>query len=486
MSKAEKENLMENRTIELSADLVIIGAGAGGLSAAAAACLAGVKRIIVLEKQTFPGGNSLMPKAPVSRMHMDLSDPAEENMYRNFYDPDTRFKTLTEWTHGMSDASLVRVLADKEADNVEWLNSLRPARDDGSPKLPDILVPWLKAQGVEILCSAAVSEMCMDEGRFCGVKAIGKDSCLDIVADHAVIACGGFLGSMSHMRRYFPYYRADLTDRLARISFQNSGDGIRLAEQCGGDISAHTAFEIKSACNVLRIESAINPHNRPEVIWVNKFGQRFVSETDETARIAQFDQPDMESFVLFDAAVFRRILQRPDSSRLTKFFQALIDAGRIFRRSTAFELATAIGCPPEQLELTLKTYNVFCEDGKDAQFGKAQQGLHALRTPPFYAIPVTPGIICTHGPLRVDTEMRLLDKQRRPIGGVFAAGVDIGNTDVDVYCATCSGHSLGWSIASGRIAGEQAAKEILKTYPRKGVTKWQKNSMQKAPVTKGI
>jgi fumarate reductase flavoprotein subunit len=117
-----------------------------------------------------------------------------------------------------------------------------------------------------------------------------------------------------------------------------------------------------------------------------------------------------------------------------------------------------MGVKPEVLKDTVEEYNSFCDHGRDAGFAKNPIFLMPLRNPPYYALKGGLALTATHGGVKINQRMEALDKEDEPIGGLYAAGVETGATDWDSYNMWLSGHSFGFAINSGRIAGEEAAK----------------------------
>ena len=87
--------------------------------------------------------------------------------------------------------------------------------------------------------------------------------------------------------------------------------------------------------------------------------------------------------------------------------------------------------------------------------------LHALRTPPFYAMKCGACINTAHGDIRCNHNMQVISQQDAPIVGLYAAGVDTGGTDWGTCNTHFTGHSFGFSINSRQIAGESAARQLL-------------------------
>ena len=125
------------------------------------------------------------------------------------------------------------------------------------------------------------------------------------------------------------------------------------------------------------------------------------------------------------------------------------------------DIANWIGAEPEVLIKTIDEYNTFCDHGSDGLFAKDSRYLLPLRSKPFYAIKGDLIFLETIGGIRINERMEVLDENSNIIPGLYAAGVDTGGWEPDTYCDKLSGAALGFSINSGRIAGERAVKHIL-------------------------
>ncbi|MFC1945884.1 FAD-dependent oxidoreductase [Chloroflexota bacterium] len=127
------------------------------------------------------------------------------------------------------------------------------------------------------------------------------------------------------------------------------------------------------------------------------------------------------------------------------------------------ELASWIGCNPDVLKATIHEYNECCDHGRDPIFGKRNELLIPLRTPPFYVIKGNSDFLDTIGGIKINERMEVLNQEDMPIPGLFAAGVATGGWETESYCAPLSGEASGFAVNSGRIAGENAAKLITQS-----------------------
>jgi fumarate reductase flavoprotein subunit len=181
-------------------------------------------------------------------------------------------------------------------------------------------------------------------------------------------------------------------------------------------------------------------------------------------------QPDKVGFTLLDDDTVQDIvdkgwlLPRFPSMGSTSGFREDMQAAAAKKQwvaaaNTWEEIAEWIGTDPTVLKATIEEYNAFCDHGYDATFVKDRRYLVPLRKPPFYVIKYRTLLIETCGPVRVDEEMQVLDKGYKPIPGLYVAGALASGWQGHDYCGDhLFGSALGFSMNSGRIAGENAAR----------------------------
>jgi fumarate reductase flavoprotein subunit len=121
------------------------------------------------------------------------------------------------------------------------------------------------------------------------------------------------------------------------------------------------------------------------------------------------------------------------------------------------KLAGWMGLDSAVLRTEIDNYNADCDRGRDSLFAKDRKYLMPLRTPPYYVIRWGASIINTIGGIKINERTEVLDGRDNPIPGLYAAGVDSGGWESPTYCWLISGHAFGFSVYSGRIAGENAA-----------------------------
>jgi fumarate reductase flavoprotein subunit len=170
-------------------------------------------------------------------------------------------------------------------------------------------------------------------------------------------------------------------------------------------------------------------------------------------------QPDRVSYALFDATIRKCFEEK--MPELEKALQAEAVKGRVKITVSWDEMAEWVGASPETLKATVENYNTYCCRGHDQDFAKERRYLVPLISPPFYAIKGISAILDTIGGIRINAYMEVLDKQSRPIPGLYAAGVCTSGWESEIYCSDLSASAFSFAVNSGRIAGENALRYVL-------------------------
>lgn len=474
--------------------LLIIGAGAGGLSAAITARQRGLRDILVLEKRDSPGGNAaIAPVFPVAdedgKLSVDCQDdnrmlPGDPRMSD---DPRTRmdanFRAAMAWTHWAGDARLIRRLIEKSEETSDWMRAMMgddfviPEGELGATGL--LLLRECERLGIEIRCGVRAKKLLKDDaGRVSGVLADTEEGEQTYEADAVIVSTGGFFGSRELMKKYFPNYREDMYEQMHIMGIQHTGDGVKMAFDAGGE-SDGTAIVEWSVATLNDGGFWLNNNDfNPEVLWVNARGERFGSEEMISLRNSVFRQPGYCYYVLHDRAAMEHMInKKPEdmSPMARKFYdrsggdmyartgegiRRRIQAGTGLQADSLADIAAFIGCDVKTLEETVACYNDSCDRGYDREFLKDPRYMLPLRTPPFYVWKEKINVMITHGPVKVNRRMSLLGPGDEPVRGCYYAGLDIGGTEAFCYACCVACHSIGWAIASGRIAAESALEDM--------------------------
>ncbi|MBP5337983.1 MAG: flavocytochrome c [Prevotella sp.] len=440
-------------------DIVVVGAGGAGLSAAVEAASHGDLQIIVLEKQGILGGNTNYSTGGInaagteSQQALGINDSPEL-----FYDDTMRGGKY------QNIPSLVRSLVDNAAPTVAWLSSLgadlsdvglmggssvkRTHRPKGGTAIGAHLMKVLKEASskanIEIRTSNKVTGLLTSNGTVTGVRVENVDGTTYRLQSKAVvIATGGFGANLQMVTSYQPW----LTGFATLNHPGATGDAFAWIETVGGStiqmdyIQIHPTAE---ADNHILITEAVRGNG---AILVNHNGMRFVNEMDtrDVVSAAILAQPSEEAFLIFDQAVRQSL-----ASIETYANQHLMIEG-----TDAASLATKAGLPISTFLATIDRYATFQKTGLDEDFGRSStQMTAALDTPPYYAIRVKPAIHHTMGGIRVDADMHVLRADNTPVPGLFAAGEVTGG----IHGANrLGGNGVADIVVNGKIAGRGAA-----------------------------
>lgn len=457
----KKEPVKKDQKVD-STDIVIVGAGAAGFAAAITAHDAGAK-VILVEKNPLTGGNSMLAAGGMNAAATQMQ--AKKNIKDS---ADLMFKDTMTGGKNINNPALVKILAEKSAESIDWLTSIgadvsdvgrlagasvnRAHRPTGGAAIGAHLIEVLRKNAsdrkIDIRVNSKVLQILRDSsGRATGVQVEGKHRGLYVInAKAVIIASGGFSANMVMVESYRPEYKGMTTSNQPGAT----GDGMRFGEAAGGkligmqDIQIHPTVAYGSR---ILITEAVRGNG---AILVNKEGKRFVNEltTRDAASAAILKQQDKMAYLIIDENIRKSLRQ----------IEGYFHLGLVKEGTTLKDLASAIGAPPDILESTVAQYNTAVETKNDTEFKRADMP-RPIKTPKFYAIGVQPGIHYTMGGLEIDEQTRVINKNGMPIPGLYAAGEVTGG----VHGANrLGGNSISETITFGRIAGATSAKSVLK------------------------
>ena len=470
-------------------DVVVIGGGAAGSACALAAAETGAARVTVLEKRSTTGGNAarawglFAADSPVQKEA--LVDARCEDFFKNFMD----------WSHWKADPEITRAFVAKSGDTIRWLekkglkfNLVRYYPNQEPPvwhvpegrgaRLVQLLVDRCAEAGVRIFSDSPGKKILRDEtGKVTGVLAERKGQQFIIPAKTVVIASGGYGGNLELLKKFCCDYDA----RIQCLGIPHNGDGLMMALESGAATDSrnlllsewpHVNGDIASTLTTLARE--------PYTVYINKRGHRFVDEVQGLHAFqcanAVLAQPDKTGYILADTGTVKRleemgaILGRGNDREARRrgmpgLSQQLDEAAaknteNIFVSSEWNEIAKWMDVPADALLTTVARYNSFCSRGHDEDFYKDRRYLLPLDQAPYYAIKGQLVFLHTQGGIKVNANMAVIDPSGNPLPGLYAAGADAGGWESDTYCDRFSGAALSFAINSGRIAGENAAKNL--------------------------
>ncbi len=466
-----------------SADVVILGAGLSGLCAAYAAADAGAKVIVLEKRETFTyhgGWNGVLGDRQHKNQGVEVSqtEVMAELMRFGAYHPNQLLHLVWKNESGrvmdrlfdLADAAGIQYAVD--TDNKDfWPYREFPIAINFLPGMNGMLLGLLeqnvKAKGVEILYETPAAQLIREEngGKVTGVYAKLEEGYLQVDAAKAVIICTGGYGSNKEMLgAYAPRALKTINNQYAELS--NTGDGILMGMWIGG-VKQETSCPMLWDGMIPGNEIFVSISRQPW-LYVNTNGVRYANEDAPFGYTANQDiqQPGSEKWVIWDAnwetdkdKFHGTICENMKPPLWTEeSYASYMKRGVIIEANSLDELADMMKVPKETFLATVTRYNELVAKGVDEDFGKDPAKLTAIVKAPFGACKVGTGILVTTDGLRIDTEMRVLDADGKPISGLFAAGNASGDFFANDYPITVAGVSHGRALTFGWLAGEHASK----------------------------
>ncbi len=437
-------------------DVIVVGGGAAGLSAAIEAAEAGAK-VAVIEKMPVLGGSTLLSEGIVyatgSKIQIDYPVNDSSEALVNFW---------IDKAEGQNDVPSLQLVADQSGATIDWLVDLgvvfgNPIATGTSPVLRghvaenkgagiiDALKARAEKKKVTIILETRATELLTNEkSEIIGLTALDKAGLEVSYETKAVIlATGGFDKNESFVESYAPVAKG----QTSFSSEGSTGDGLTMALAIGADvISKGGVFGTKTVDGEPAYKTEINALLEMPYLAVNTKGERFVDESEDFAIYYQelVKQEEAVSYIIFDQSTYVATLD------------TAVENGSAFVADSIESLASLAGIDPTGLTATVAFYNDMIEYGKDTQFGKDLKELTPIETPKYYAVKVIPAVLGTMSGLKTDIDAKVLNTEGIAISGLYAAGeLATGNFYNTVYPAM--GTSLQVSITFGRIAGTNAA-----------------------------
>ncbi len=452
-------------------DVVVIGAGGAGLTAAIEAKNNGAATVVVLEKMASVGGNTVRSGGGINA--------AETRIQKSLGVPDTKETHFRDTMAGgdlTGDPELVHFFTDNAADTVHWIidyvgaeyltdylihfgghsyaRAVAPKYNSGEnliAKLKD------KAEeiGVIIKTSTEATDLIMADGRVAGVTAKKSGQTITFNASKSVIiASGGFVANVEMRKKYNPMF--DESYKLYTVSPGSTGDGIVMAQAIGADVTQMDYIQSFPTSNPITGElSDISFTRFAGAILVNQKGNRFVEELErrDVISTAILAEPENYAYLVWNEEIGKAgntMANNQDE------FEKLTEQGLIVKADTMAEAAEFFKIPADQLNATVAKVNEYAKAGIDPDFNH-RGGLVDLSVGPFYIERITPSVHHTMGGLKIDVNTRVLDKNGNPIPGLYAAGEVTGG----IHGANrLGGNAIADILVFGRAAGKNAALGI--------------------------
>ena len=445
-------------------DVVVVGAGAAGLSAAITAQEAGAN-VLLLEKGGITGGSTVRSGGKI----LAAGTPWQEK--QGYTDnADMMYEYLMSFDRDdIMNEELVRAFCDASAENLQWLED-RGVMVQDVEYIHSSITPWrvhntmggggqtsghggqftapltnlYAGKGGKTIYNCCAEELITNEaGAVVGVKATMADGSKVTVNAKGVILCtGGYaqnpemLAKYSDFLTYTPYGSVPMT---------NTGDGLTMAVAVGAK-----NFDAPGLQLVYVSYDCYCGINEESGLIVSEDGLRVVDEYTYQSHVATALADAKSTYGFYIAAKKDGMAVEP-----YPMIQWGVTMEHVPHAATIGELAGMIGVDAQALTATVARYNELCAKGVDEDFGKPAQYLIPVEGDEYYAFRMTPGTSVTFGGLEIDVSGRVLDTENQPIPGLYAAG-EVAFTGLFDAEYPCCGMAIGSAVYYGRVAAQTA------------------------------
>ena len=443
-----------------SADIVVIGAGGAGMSAAIQAVQNGATNVVIVEKTGMAGGNTTRSTGGLNASETTFQDRDGIEDSNQLFIDDTM-----KGGKNINDPELVKYMAENSAEALYWVNDMgadltvvglfggasvkrihRPSDTSAvGPVLVKTLLSVVEKNNIPVLYNTKAEEIITDaNGAVSGVKVTDAEGTYTINCKAVIIATGGFGANSEMVEKLNANLKGFGTTNVAAAT----GDGIAMGTAIGAatvdmeQIQTHPTVHPETQT---MYTEAVRGNG---AIIVNKEGARFTNEmgTRDVVSAAILEQTDGQAWLIFDEAVRKSL----------KAIEGYISAGIVFQSETIEGLAAEIGADPATLSATMAKFADDVKAGNPDEFGR--EGLELpLTEANFYACKVAPAIHHTMGGLKINTAAEVLNEEGNAIAGLFAAGEVTGG----VHGANrLGGNAVTDIVVFGKAAGTSACDYV--------------------------
>lgn len=484
-SPSGNEPAADSGSWDHESDILIVGAGGAGLTAAVVAAKGGAQ-VTVLEAAAMAGGNTANSSGVIQ-----AAGTEEQKQFAGVSDdtPEKHAEYYLQCGEGQLDEDLVRFACQQAPSCIEFMKDLgikyEVVYGNGAvPNVdPNVIKPRIHLAGTDendLMYGQAHVAALLKAAESAGVEFIYKTAGKELVRNadgivSGVVADDGkrYRGKKAVILATCSYDRSEefakafnrhmvgsLKDGRALTVATNTGDGLRMGMSVGAALDGMGGF-IGLPGNIGGTPTLPGVPEVPGIL-VNKYGRRFVSESDHYAWVLRsvFAQEDRIAWGIFDskAAALTGAVVGGVSPMSDDFSKEIAD-GSVLVANTVEELASQIDVPAANLRSALDTWNadMATAEKRDSQFPTRACGLETIDTPPYYATRTYDYNLGALGGLKINTNAQVLDTNGEAIPHLYAAGQVAGGFMGSYYPGTGTG--ILSTLAFGRAAGEHALTE---------------------------
>ena len=461
-----------SQSVLLDTDVVIVGAGGAGLTAAAAiASHAPGLRVVLLERDLSSPSNSAIASnfIPAAGTRFQKAAGIEDT-------PDLLLADILGKNQGQVDLRLARAICESSADALHWLVDTVGVDLELAPELtwlghsvvrmhahpqrggPPVLASLRHfvegCPSVQIFDQTVCTALSGDASAgICGVSAQRAGQMLQISAARVILACGGFGARPELIAAHIP----EMAGAPHIGSSKDLGDALDWGHRLGARLDRLGSYQGRD-CIFPDGTRVTPPVLNQGGIAVNASAERFVNELLDYSSLARIyrRQPGQAAFFIWDQYIQDQV------SGVLVMRQAM-ERGGIVRAPDATALAQALGLPAQALAATLRQWAEQPRGVPDA-FGRSAP--ERPLEPAYYAARITGAIAHTQGGLVVDGAGRVLQPNGQPIAGLHAGGNAVAGVSGDSCTGYLSGNGLLVAYTSGYLIGRAVSSELSKCKAR--------------------
>lgn len=470
------------QTADVSTDILVVGGGAAGITAAVRSATQG-KRVILIEKMPAIGGDTQLNAGTLiatgSRYQREVMKETGDS-------PELAYKDIMKAGKNRNDPVLVKMTTERAGAVVDWLiDDLKIPYGPAATQYPDhsasrqlgvegrsvnflrLMSGIFAKNGGKIMTDTRAEEFITDKsGAVVGVKARLADGAAASFRSKAVILASGGYGAN----------RALLPEEVKRDLFygldSDQGDGLRMGEAIGaGTINLDLVKQYPQGVEttphhaLAATASSTDTMKKSGAIYVNSDGERIVNELAGLGELTDVTKAQKGSimYIVMDEPAWREYVAKSLEDRLVSSeadldkWASIVNDGRPVMATSASlaEAASRMGVNAGNLEKTVERWNGFVKAGEDKDFGR--KVLKPLGAGPWHIVEQKVRFCTTLGGLKADADMRILRKDGSPIPGLYGAGCVVGGANgADSMTAMMN----SWAVISGAVAADSAVKSV--------------------------
>ncbi|WP_165045868.1 FAD-dependent oxidoreductase [Adlercreutzia sp. ZJ138] len=480
---------------EMTCDLLCVGAGLGGMTAALTAMQNGVKNVIIVERADDVGGQSAQAEGITG-----IDTKWQHELGYSSEDINVDFILQQEYDHHhyICNSTLWRAVFKRNSTDLQWLiDTCGPDtivgcgggryglpthhfyKHNRGHEMCNALADACREAGAQILLNTRAIHVLMDNGTLVGMQCLTSDGkCINIHIKAAVLATAGAGANKDLIERW--------SERNTDNQFWHgiptvTGDGIMLAVEAGmGKPFRFGGPGFAAGIEPLMLESHLNIAAAMESrgVWLNQDGLRFYNEAANKQVYPPVNAVESQdrTFVVFDQNAMDYYKTKGVVNGWAQYAypgEQLLNAEAecdeeiakgnpyVFKTDSLEEMFEQMQLPVETAMETIEHYNAMVDTGEDTEFFKPKDYLEAVRRPPFYGARLKAMIISQKGGIHCNNKGEVTTRQGKSIPGLYVAGMDCGGFQSQTTGIKIPGSVQGYALGMGRISGENSAAYIL-------------------------